>query len=144
METYLHYLEQVLGLRSVIWPVSEPVSMEADAQLSHPVLKVLFIAEKPWSPAARDLFQKMRDAMKISEEESQVLFASEAHLPALQMAALAAQRVVFFSPRLMGQISVETEAKFLTHNPEDLIIKPALKKEAWEELKKVMKSLGIL
>lgn len=142
METYFRYLENVLGLKTLVWPemeIPEPVPEEPADRIT-----VLYLAEKSWSPAARDLFEKMREATKIPADKTRVLFTDQVSEPELQVAALSADRVVCFSRKLFEQISVETDVKFFAPSPEELLVKPALKKVAWEELKKVMKSLGIL
>ncbi len=87
---------------------------------------------------------KMRDAMKISPEQVTVLFANQVSASELQVAAISADRVISFSPEIYQNLSVEKENKFLTHSPEELLKKPELKKQAWEDLKQVMKSLGLL
>lgn len=146
MDSYIQYLEQVLGLKQVIWPEA-PAELEqqvVEVPPARAAVQVLFVADKPWSLKAQDLFSKMREAMKIPESEVKVLFAAETSLPDLQISALSAERVVCFSPSLFQQISVDSQVKFLTHNPEELLTKPQLKKETWEDLKKVMKSLGLI
>ncbi len=153
METYLQYLEQVLGLKNVILPSpsqdtdsqiiedAEPADITLEAE--EPIW-VLFVAEKTWSQDAQSLFQKMREAMKVPAEKSSVLFADVATVPQLQIAALSAHRVVCFSEKLFELIQADAGMKFLTHDPQELLKRPQLKKSAWEDLKKVMKSLDLL
>lgn len=140
MQSYLHYLEQVLGLKSVILPQQEPV---LEAVPPSPEVRVLFVSEKPLSSEALELFQKMRQAMKLSETATKIISASQVSNSELQLLALSANRVVCFSKALFEALPVEVETKFYTYSPEDLLKNQALKKAAWEDLKQVMKSLGI-
>lgn len=146
MDRYIQYLEQVLGLKQVILPEVQPPAADSTSASvpAENTLRVLFLADKPWSPKARDLFLKMREAMKLPEKQTRVLFASEMSWPEIEIAALSAERVVCFSENLFAKIHVDSHLKFHTHNPEDLLSRPQLKKETWEDLKKVMKSLGLL
>ena len=144
MENYIQYLEQVLGLKTIVWPQMEPVPEPIAEAEPDPSVWVLFIAEKKWSAKAFELFQKMRDAMKLSEDQVKILFANQSSLPELQISALSAQRVVCFSKRLNEQISSDPAFKFVTFDPEELLSQPQLKKATWEDLKVVMKSLGLL
>lgn len=137
------YLENVLGLREVIWPVPEPENTEIPTQTAERI-HVLFVAERPWSVAATELFEKMREAMKIPNQQDKVLFLSEAGAAELQTSALAAEHVVCFSKAIFDQIPSDHPARYLTHSPDVLQSRPQLKRETWEELKKVMKSLGVL
>ncbi len=144
METYIRYLDQVLGIRSVMWPQAQPLESVSVASENSSTIRVLFVAENVWSPQALELFQKMREAMKVEESECRILFATQTSIPELQISALAAQRVVCFSERLKAQLQIPENVKHLTHDPEELLRQPQLKKETWEVLKKVMRSLGLL
>jgi hypothetical protein len=143
MDSYLWYLENVLGLKSVIWPTPPPV--EEVAVPEHVKLPtVVFVDSKAWSQPATDLFQKMREAMKLLPEQITILNASQVSASELQVAVMAADRVVCFSSELFESLHKESDLKFKTHSPEELLKKPELKKQAWEDLKLVMKSLGLL
>jgi hypothetical protein len=146
VENYLWYLENVLGLKTLVLPeLQSPI--ETDAVVAEPVVKppqVLFIQERTWSPAAGELFHKMREAMKLSIDQVAVLFADQASASELQVAIMSADRVVSFSQGIFQNLQKEPENKFLTHSPEDLLKRPELKKQAWDDLKLVMKSLGLL
>jgi hypothetical protein len=144
MENYIQYLEQVLGLKNIVWPQMEPVPEPVVESEPAPSVWVLFIAEKKWSAPAAELFKKMREAMKLTGDQVKILFANQASLPELQISALSAQRVVCFSKRLNEQISSDPAFKYVTFDPEELLAQPQLKKAAWEDLKIVMKSLGLL
>ena len=144
MDAYVQYLENVLGLRNLVWPEAEAAPIEEIPEDTSERIHVLFVAEKPFSPKAQELFEKMREAMKIPNEQYKVVFANEVSAAELQVSALAAEHVVCFSKTVFDQIPDDHPAKFLTHSPEILLTKAALKKEAWEDLKKVMKSLGVL
>jgi hypothetical protein len=155
VENYLWYLENVLGLKAPIWPASAPSAETpmADStslngvQTSAGVVRrppILFLQATPWSSAAEDLFQKMREAMKLQKSQVSVLFASQVSASELQVAVMAADRVVCFSSEIFQSLNKENENKFLTHSPEELLRKPELKKQAWMDLQGVMRSLGLL
>ncbi len=140
---YLTYLEKTLGLKSLLWPSAlsdTPSSLQTDAE----PLAILFLDERPWSSDARELFEKMREAMKVSNQNVEILFANQVSPSKIQVRSLTAQRVVCFSQNLFDQIPADLGFKFLTHSPQQLLLKPALKREAWSELQKVMKSLGLI
>lgn len=142
MENYLWYLENVLGLKAPIWPeVPQPQAVEEPEVRP---TKILFVDDRPWSSAANSLFQKMREAMKLQIDQATVLFASDVSASELQVAAMAADRVVCFSNTVFQSLDKENENKFLTHSPEELLKKTELKKQAWSDLQQVMKSLGLL
>ncbi len=146
MENYLWYLENVLGLKTLVLP-EMPSPVETEAIVEEPVVKppqVLFIEERALSAAASELFHKMREAMKLSSEQVTVLFADKASASELQVAVMSADRVVSFSKNIFQNLQKEPEHKFLTHSPEELLKRPELKKQAWDDLKLVMKSLGLL
>ena len=140
---YLDYLEKTLGLKSLLWPLALQQASTANMR-DQKSLRILFLEEHPWSQPARELFEKMREAMKISSDQIQILFANQVSQAEIQVQSLTAQRVVCFSQNLFDQISVEAPFKFFTHSPEQLLLHPTKKKEAWSELQKVMKSLGLL
>lgn len=146
MENYIRYLEQVLGVKSVLLPLQAAQVPETEKLV--PVnphrIQVLFLANQSWSPKAQELFQKMRDAMKLNESATKLVFAHQTPESEWQILALSAERVVCFSKAQCEALSIANDFKFYTHDPEELLKKPELKKAAWEELKKVMKSLGIL
>ncbi len=144
MESYLWYLENVLGLKGVIWPAQPVVEEEPVAPEAPKLPTVLFIDSKGWSQPAMELFQKMREAMKLLPEQITILNAAQISASELQVAVMAADRVVSFSSEIFLKLQKEEEAKFQTHSPEELLKKPELKKQAWEDLKLVMKSLGLL
>jgi len=147
VENYLWYLENVLGLKAPIWPQRAPVAEvlePATVSIARRSPPILFLQATPWSPAAEDLFQKMREAMKLQKEQVSVLFASQVSASELQVAVMAADRVVCFSSELYQNLNKEKENKFLTHSPEELLRKPELKKQAWTDLQGVMRSLGLL
>jgi hypothetical protein len=126
----VRYWKEVLGIQAVILPEGEVVQA---------LPKVLFIDEKPWSPKAAALFEKMREAMKLTSEQIDIQFESVSSAADIQMHALTFNAVVFFSPKNIDKI--EVGAKFQTDGPEMLLADPQLKKSAWSVLQQVMKSL---
>ncbi|MEZ0391476.1 MAG: hypothetical protein ACAH59_04625 [Pseudobdellovibrionaceae bacterium] len=143
MEAYLHYLDQVLGVRSVILPDSEsaPAASPQSVPIKEAGISVLFLAEKIWSRPADQLFQKMREAMKLSADSVRVMFLQNSTQADIQLQALASRCVVCFSKSIFDSLPADTSLKFHTHDPEELIKKADLKKTTWEDLKKVMKAL---
>jgi len=140
MQSYLNYLEKVLGLKSVVLPPREALSETETGPIK---CRVLFVSENPLSQKAMELLQKMREAMKLESESVKIISASEISAPELQVLSLSAEKVVCFSKTLYDTLAIEDSQKFYTHNPEELLKKPELKKPTWEDLKQVMKSLGI-
>jgi hypothetical protein len=142
VENYLWYLENVLGLKTLVWPeIQSPVIVEEPKPKA---AQVLFIQERAWSPSASDLFHKMREAMKLTSDQVNVVFADQVSSSELQVAVMAADRVVAFSKNIFQTLNKEPENKFVTFSPEEMLQRPDLKKQAWEDLKQVMKSLGLL
>jgi len=143
VENYLWYLENVLGLKTLVWPETQsPVAVLEEPKPK--AAQVLFIQDRAWSPAAAELFHKMREAMKLTSEQVTVVFADQVSASELQVAVMAADRVVVFSKNVFQALNKEPENKFVTHSPEEMLQRPDLKKQAWEDLKQVMKSLGLL
>src|SRR5690349_2900679 len=135
MENYLHYLEQVLGLKSVLLP-EQKAELLTEIPVPNPDrIQVLFLAEKSWSPKALELFQKMREAMKLDEASTRLVFADQVTESHWQVMALSAERVVCFSKPLFESLNLDSDLKTLTYDPELLLKKPDLKKAAWEDLK---------
>jgi hypothetical protein len=143
MENYIWYLENVLGLKNPIWP-QRPQEAVPQAQQQPARSQILFIDETPWSNAATELFQKMREAMKLSSDQISICFASQVSTSQLQVSALAADRVVCFSKKIFESLSIEANNKFSTFSPEELLKQPTLKRQTWNDLQQVMKSLGLI
>lgn len=139
-EDLIEYFSQVLGINSVLMP---EVPEAPEVTLTRNIL-VLFVDDKPWNPETSDLFQKMWRAMKLTAEQVEVLFLQPASGPIskaeLQLKALSATAVVNFSFESLADLP--TDLQFRTVSPSRLIENPALKKEVWSELQKVMLALA--
>lgn len=112
-----------------------PAEVEAEA-----ARLILFVDQKPWSAKAQELFGKMRQAMKLENVQTEILFADQMSLADFELATLKAHTVVSFSPTLTT--TIQNENLFVTNGPEELLQKPELKKQAWDDLQKVMKFLA--
>ena len=145
---YVQFLHQVLGLSKLLLPQEQEASRVEPAagtrESADKGPRVIFVAEKVWTSAGLALFEKMREAMKLSPEQGQVLFADQRPVPELQVKCLLAERIVCFSPRLEELLQVPREFKTCTVDPEELLINPGLKSQAWNDLKQVMRALGTL
>lgn len=137
MQSYLHYLEQVLGLKSLIWP--EAKAPEPTSATTTESCLVLFVVPSELQPRSQELFDKMREAMKLPATQTRLVVADQMSLKDLQLLGLTARHVVCFSKDLFAQFQAEEMAKSLTHHPDELLKRPELKKETWEDLKKVIR-----
>jgi hypothetical protein len=137
MEAYVQYLDQVLGLRSLVWP--EAKASEIPLPQAKESLLVLFVFPSAVGSKAQELFEKMREAMKIPSAQTRLVFADQMQPKDLQLLALTFRHAVCFSREIWQQLQVGEDSKTCTHHPDELLQKPELKKEAWEDLKKVLK-----
>ena len=136
LNDYFSYLSGTLGISSVLWTPSV-----AETEVEKPHGKILFIDETPWSPEVSGLFAKMREAMKLSPEQIEIVFTENLSVGELKLKSLTAVRVVAFTEKFFSDLEIENERKFLTVSPMQLIKNPALKKQAWLDLQRVMASL---
>lgn len=88
------------------------------------------------------LFVKMREAMKLTEAQVEILFAENMSNSELQIRALTAKEIVCFHPEIFERLKVQFSGNILqTTGPSELIQSPALKKQTWGDLQQVMKKL---
>jgi len=143
--SWLKYLQETLGVRSVLLPVTAIDSAVDTADLSLPKFspQIVFIDIQPWSKKEAELFDKMRAAMKLSSEQTKIIFASPGEMSQKGLELLTATCAVFFSPELAAQASGLSEDVFAitTFGPRELLLNPQLKKQSWDDLQKVMKKL---
>lgn len=135
----IQYFEQVLGVREILLqPIevaaAEPIFEPAPARL------LVFVDQKPWSSTAKALFEKMKQAMKLQNIETETLFADQMSAADFQLETLKATAVISFCSNLSQ--TTQNENLFLTISPEELLQKPELKKQAWDDLQKVMRFLA--
>lgn len=170
MKDYIEYLQKVLGVQGVMLPQAEG---ELGAKLSqklasfytvqgefspsekqHVEVVFLNILGRPqdslFNPAVYDLFEKMRGAMKI--ENLQVLeldctVDDRAQLPSLLAEVCEARYIIVFSafPKDIGTLVLKGAGRWIeTHSPAYLMEDPSAKKVVWNDLKKIMRELGVL
>ncbi len=138
VQTYLKYMKEVLGVERIQRPQADTASAEPAPEL----IQVLFIDQKKWSAATMDLFVKMREAMKLTETQVEILFAENMSNSELQIKALTAKEIVCFHPEIFENLKTPFSGNILlTIGPSDLIQSPALKKQTWGDLQQVMKKL---
>ena len=142
---YLHYMQQVLGIREVL--LSTPlIDNEASERLpmsTTPQRKVLFIDKHTWSPAAHELFSKMREAMKLSTDEIKILFSQETALADIQLQGLQSQEIVSFDPEVSQALQPDFKTQLTTTIGPEVLVKDAGKKKiTWNDLQSVMKRLS--
>lgn len=145
-QTYLKYMKEVLGVNHIpmetLMETETPKAIGEAEQINS--LQALFIDQKKWSVAAMDLFQKMREAMKLSPEQIEILFAENLSNSELQIKALTAKEIVCFNSELFENLKAHYPHNLTqTVGPMELLKTPALKKQTWGDLQQVMKKLSI-
>jgi len=131
MNSYLNYLKEVLGLRSVILPV----------QATQQSTKIFFIADKnQFNKEEQELFEKITIAMKLSEVDFQLLNSTESDVSAQTEYLQKSRYIICFDQALYDYLSVlcpHVQVLRIAH-PGEMIKNPNLKKQAWEILKTVI------
>jgi hypothetical protein len=142
--SWLKYLQETLGVRSVLWPEASTALTPASALApQNKTALVVFVDSHPWSRQESELFEKMRAAMKLSREQTKLLFTTAEEIPQKSVELLAATCVIFFAPELAAQTGpLDDEVmRMTTFGPRELLANPQLKKQTWDDLQKVMKKL---
>lgn len=141
MESYIWYLQNVLGVKSVLIPDGnfDTDLLQESAGISHPIL---VIDANPWSGAAEELFLKMLTAMKLQKADIQIVFIDQVSANELATRALASRYVICFADKIAEDFGIEEKDFTKTISPAILLKKPELKRQAWEDLKKVMENLN--
>ncbi|KYG65014.1 hypothetical protein AZI87_10570 [Bdellovibrio bacteriovorus] len=163
MKDYIHYLQEVLGLQNVMLPASESGSTKAHfftqegafAPTSVQQKELVFLniltqaKESFFLPEVRDLFDKMKTAMKLKNIqvlELDCTVEDRSQLPS-ELAQICESRVVVvFSsfPKDLGELIFKGPGKWIeTYSPAYLLEDAAAKKVVWNDLQKVMKELGL-
>jgi hypothetical protein len=165
MKDYIQYLQDVLGLQSVMLPPSDQDSSVARTEFYtargafHPgefahyelvFLNILTQAkESIFNPAAQDLFSKMKAAMKLKNLQVLELDCTvddRSLLPSELAKLCEGKVVVVFSsfPKDLGEFIFKGPGHWIeTYSPAYLLEDPAAKKVVWNDLQKVMKELGL-
>ncbi|WII71648.1 hypothetical protein QJS83_14360 [Bdellovibrio sp. 22V] len=163
MKDYIQYLQDVLGLQNVMLPASEEGAVKArffTAQgpfepSESPYFELIFLniltqaKESFFLPETRDLFEKMKAAMKLKNLqvlELDCTVEDRSQLPSELAAICEGKVVVVFSsfPKDLGEMILKGPGKWIeTYSPAYLIEDPGAKKVVWNDLQKVMKELGL-
>lgn len=119
----IEYFEQVLGVKNVIMPQLNATNTKAD-------YKIHFFVEglESYSAAENELLGKMIQAMRLKENEYQILNLQESTYQALSKAGKSTVIVFKNDPQKMDE----------TYSPRRLLKEPAFKKIAWDFLQKRM------
>ncbi|QLY24094.1 hypothetical protein [Bdellovibrio sp. KM01] len=173
MKDYVQYLEEVLGLQKVMLnDTTTPVGVASDvnptaakiqfftqkgpyvpAEMVHRELVFLNILtqakESFFLPETRDLFDKMKSAMKIRNIqvlELDCTVEDRSLLPSELAQFCESKVVVVFSsfPKDLGEMIYKGPGKWIeTYSPAYLLEDAAAKKVVWNDLQKVMKELNL-
>ena len=163
MKDYFVYLQEVLGLETVVLPEKELSSLESyfftDQGPLNPSeiadCEVLFLniltqaKESLYNPAVGELFDKMKSAMKLRNQqflELDCTIEDRSLLPAELAKICRSKVVVVFSsfPRDIGEFVLKGSGRWLeTYSPAYLLEDPGAKKVVWNDLQKVMRELGL-
>jgi hypothetical protein len=134
-QKYIQYLGDVLGIRSVLLPPAETVQ---------PPARLIFLEDVGRSSVeSLELFAKMKEAMKLKEEESLYLEMTSASL-SMNFARLEqAEVLVAFSKTLAEFLTANLPHRILllSPSPSEMLKDASLKREAWDVLKQAMKHL---
>ncbi len=167
MKDYIRYLQEVLGLQKVMLP-SEESGVDGLAvktrfftsqgpfevhELQHCELVFLNILtqakESFFQPAVRELFDKMKSAMKLKNIqvlELDCTVEDRTQLPSELAQICESKVVVVFSsfPKDIGELIYKGPGKWIeTYSPAYLLEDPSAKRVVWNDLQKVMKELGL-
>lgn len=163
MKDYFLYLQEVLGIQNVMLPTAEGDAVKTRffssegpyvaSELQHYELIFLNIVtqakESLFNPDVRELFDKMKLAMKIKNIQVLELDCTvddRSQLPSELAKICEGKLVVVFSsfPKDIGELIFKGPGKWLeTYSPAYLIEDPGAKKVVWNDLQKIMRELGL-
>ncbi|WP_413574841.1 hypothetical protein [Bdellovibrio sp. HCB290] len=169
MKDYIQYLEEVLGLQKVMLGDMPAALAEGEVaaktqfftqdgaytpgEMVHRELVFLNILtqakESFFRPEVRDLFDKMKSAMKIRNIqvlEMDCTVENRSLLPSELAKFCESKVVVVFSsfPKDLGEMIFKGPGKWIeTYSPAYLLEDGAAKKVVWNDLQKVMKELSL-
>lgn len=133
----IKYFKDVLGLQSVVLDKESLKSIQPlnkVTEKNQPLTLFILGKEGFGSKGAKDLFQKMIEAMRLDDNEWKVLNEYEGNL---------SKTYVFFCKKEYKKACLK-KWSVLTYSPNALLLHPEYKKQTWTELKKVMVWLGKL
>ncbi|WP_413293540.1 hypothetical protein ACLSU7_00385 [Bdellovibrio sp. HCB185ZH] len=173
MKDYVQYLEEVLGLQKVMLN-DTTASVGAAPDATPTVAKIQFFTQKGpyvpnemvhrelvflniltqakesfFRPETRDLFDRMKSAMKIRNIqvlELDCTVEDRSLLPSELAQFCESKVVVVFSsfPKDLGEMIYKGPGKWIeTYSPAYLLEDAAAKKVVWNDLQKVMKELNL-
>lgn len=165
MKDYLQYLQEVLGLQGVMIADPTAPSAAARAQFFTPqgplsageqkYFELVFLnivtqeKESFFLPQVRDLFDKMKAAMKLKNIqilELDCTVEDRSLLPSELAEICESKVVVVFSsfPKDLGEMIYKGPGKWIeTYSPAYLLEDASAKKVVWNDLQKVMKELAL-
>ncbi|MNL28250.1 hypothetical protein D3C87_1498870 [compost metagenome] len=162
MKDYVNYLREVLGIQTVLMTPSQDVTPAQfisaqgpfePSELIHAELVFLNILTQPkeslFNPEVRELFDKMKSAMKlhnIQMLELDCTVEDRSQLPSELAPKCEGKVVVVFSsfPKDIGELIFKGPGKWIeTYSPAYLLEDPGAKKVVWNDLQKVMKELSL-
>lgn len=165
MKDYLQYLQEVLGLQGVMIADPTAPSAAARAQFFTPqgplsageqkYFELVFLnivtqeKESFFLPQVRDLFEKMKAAMKLKNIqilELDCTVEDRSLLPSELAEICESKVVVVFSsfPKDLGEMIYKGPGKWIeTYSPAYLLEDASAKKVVWNDLQKVMKELAL-
>lgn len=163
MKDYLQYLQDVLGLQNIMLqdtPVTAdevrfytsqgPFEPHERLHFELVFLNILTQAKESFfNPEVRDLFEKMKQAMKLKNLqvlELDCTVEDRSRLPSELAKVCESRAVVVFSsfPKDLGEFIIKGSGKWIeTYSPAYLLEDAAAKKVVWNDLQKVMKELDL-
>lgn len=138
MKNYLHYLQSVLGIKSVLREAGTAAGAERPKleQLPTKQKKLVVLDNGGWTSQEQSLLEKMMAAL--GKETKNLITISYAgnlleHLPVL----VEAQEILLFDEGLQATLQEHgIMHSVLIPSPKNLIANPDLKRDAWEAMKK--------
>ncbi len=125
------YFKDVLGLHSIV--LSRGASKDVQKKIKPLILFILgrdgFVSED-----SRHLFQKMVEAMRLSDKEWKISYEYDGSL---------SEVYVFFCKKEYERACFK-KWSMLTYGPNDLLLNPKYKKQTWADLREVMEWVGKL
>lgn len=135
MKNYLNYLQNVLGIKSVLLPVEDRAAAVATPE-TQKEKKLVVLDSGSWSQEEQLLLEKMLAALRKEAASIETISFSGnllEHLPAL----LAAQEILLFDKNVQDALGTHgISNSILIASPKNLIANPELKRDAWDAMKK--------
>lgn len=149
------YLQEVLGVEQVLWGPLPEVSPESDvtvrvATQEGAFPKVLALVDK-LHDEEKNLLSRMLQAMQLSDADYKIL--EQPDLASLEeLLKKRPSLVLVFGESVAKKLNLQIQkgkfhdlqgiASVLTYAPAELLAEPALKAEAWQDLKLAMRRLS--